>query len=284
MKHRRPFLAMAFCLLGHPLVPQQSPSSPPPAAPAVPELTADQLEARSLTQQAIAWFGKGECKRAAELAARAEALDPRHELAVRVQGWCAVAAGDDARAAELLTRALNLDPANREVQRLLAGCHVRLEEWGAAKDLLTDLLQKQGPGVGLLTALAECCAGEGDAPGALALLKKARELAPKDRDVVLAIIAVHEQFEAWAEASAELKPLLAATPGDAPLRWRLIHCRLSAKDYPAAISELEDACRVLGDDPQPHELLVELFTSHLPDPSRLATHQEWLKAWKLRRR
>lgn len=215
---------------------------------------------------------------------RAEKLDPRHELAVRVQGWCAVAAGDDARAAETLTRALNLDPANHEVQFLLAGCHLRLEEWGAAKDLLTDLLTKQGPSVVLWTALAECCAGEGDGPGALALLEKARALAPKSQEVVLAIVAVHEQFEAWTAAAAELKPLVAATPGDAQLRWRLIHCRLSAADYPAAISELEEACRVLRDDPQPHELLVELFTSRLPDPVRLATHQEWLKAWKLRRR
>jgi tetratricopeptide (TPR) repeat protein len=288
MKRSTLFLAFALALAGPAptLVPQEAPAQPAPApaeSPA-PELTPEQVESRSLAQQAIAWFGKGEWKRAEELAARAEKLDPRHELAIRVQGWCAVAIGEDARAADLLTRALNLNPADGELQLLLAGCHVRLEEWGAAKDLLSDLLKRNGPSVPLLSTLAECCTGEGDAPGALALLGKARELAPKDRELVLAIVGVHEKFEDWAAAAKELVPLVAAAPGEAPLRWRLIHRRLSGEDYPAAISDLEEACRTWGDDPRPHELLAELYGSRVKDPARQAHHQEWLKAWKLRRR
>lgn len=261
-----------------------SPKPSPAADDKAPELTPEQVEARSLVQQAIDWFGRGEWKRAAALAAKGETLDPKYELAVRVQGWCAVSLGDDARAAELLTRALNMDPANLEVQLLVAGCHARLAEWGAAKDLLNDLMKKQGPTLPTLLLLADCCVGEEDAAGALAVLQQARTLAPDDRNVVDALIGVYEHFERWADAVKELRPLLAATPGSVPLRWRLIHCLLSAPDHPAAIVELEEACRVWKDDPQPHQVLVELFSGPVPDPVRLATHQEWLKAWNLRRR
>lgn len=249
-----------------------------------PERTPTQIEARSLTQQAIYWFEKQEWKRAAELAAKAEKLDPTHDLSVRVQGWCAVATGDDEKAETLLTRALNLEPANLDVQFLLATCHRRLEQWEAAKDLLADLLKKQPPMVAVLLELSACLVGEADPDGALVLLAQARVLAPKEREVIDAVIAVHEQKEDWAAAAAEVRPLLAASPGDPVLRWKLIQCLLNGQDWKAAVAELEEATRVRAEDPQPHQILAERFESVAPDPTKLELHRGWLKAWNLRRR
>ena len=69
--------------------------------------------------------------------------------------------------------------------------------------------------------------------------------------------------------------------------WRklkLIQCLLSGENWKAAVAELEEATRVLAEDPQPHQLLVELFAGVAPDATKLELHQSWLKAWNLRRR
>lgn len=266
--------------------------APPPAtrpAPAAPpaqerELTPAQVEARSLAQQSLARFQNGDRDRCEQLARKAQVLDGAYELAPRILGWCAVARGDDAAACELLTTALNLEPANLDVQFLLATCHRRLGEWGAAKDLLQDVLKKQGAGVPVLRELAECCAGEGDTDGALAVLRQARALAPQDRETALQAVAVLERAERFEEAARELRPLVAAAPGEAPLRWRLIQCLLDGQAWRPAATELEEAARVLPEDPQPRRVLVHLYGGPLSEPARLAVHQEWLKQWNLRRR
>ncbi len=298
-------LALLLLLAGAavlPVLPAQSSPAPGkapasrPDEPAVPpagdareeaeaaKRTPQQIEARSLAHEALARFEKGEWKRADALAEKATALDGAYELPWRIRGWCCVALGDDAPATLFLTEALNRAPANTELQLLLASCHRRLGEWGAAKDLLGDLLKKSGGTVPLFLELAECCIGEEDWTGALAVLAQARALAPSEREVVTLVVTVHEKREAWAEAVAELRPLLTATPGDVPLRWRLIQALLNGRKFQDGAAELEEAARVWGDDPRPHQVLADLYRRLLPDPERAARHEAWLKEWNLRRR
>lgn len=285
MRHALPLLLTAAAAFHAPA--QQAPTPVPsdePAEEVVVERTPAQVEARSLAQQAIAWFEKGEWQRSDALAAKASALDGAYELPWRVRGWCAAASGDDQHATLFLTEALNRAPANGELQLLLASCHRRLGEWGAAKDLLTDLLKKSGPTQPLLLELAECCIGEESWEDALAVLAQARALAPKERAIVEKVATVHEKREAWGEAVAELRPLLATVPGDASLRWRLIQALLNGRKLLEAAAELEEAARVWGDDPKPHQVLVDLYGKLLQDPANAARHQAWLKEWNLRRR
>jgi len=250
-------------------------------APATPPA---QVEARALVEQAVACFQKRDLAKAQELAGRAAKLDAKLELAWRVQGWCATAAGDDAKAAELLTRALNLEPENVDVEFLLASCHRRLGEWGAAKDLLDDLAKKQGPTVALLVEQSECAAGEKDLEGALAFVAQARLLDPKERSLAERAIALHERRRDWAAAVREIELLLAAAPDDVGLRWRLVQCRIEARQWPEAVAALEESARLRKDDPQPHRVLAEIHANRLPDPEKLAAEQAWLKEWNLRRR
>jgi len=278
MKRALPFL---LALLSTATARAQAPAKP---GAADRDLAPAQVEARALAQQAVASFQKKEFAKATELAERAAKLDAKYELALRVQGWCATAAGNDAKAAELLTRALNLEPENLDVELLLAACHRRLGEWGAAKDLLNDLAKKQGPSVALLVELSECAAGEKELEAALAFVAQARALDPKERSLVERAIALHERRRDWAAAVGEIEPLLAAAPDDVGLRWRLISCRIAAKQWPEAVAALEEAARLRKDDPQPHQVLAEIHANRLPDPEKLAVQQAWLKEWNLRRR
>lgn len=252
--------------------------------PSAPQLSPEQVQARSLAQTALSSYGRKEWKKALDAAAQAEKLDGRYALPVRIEGWCAIALQDDAKAAERLTQALNLEPADLETELLLARCHLRLEEWGAAKDLLSDLMKKQGVSVELLSPMAECCVGEGDLDGALQILTRARELAPKERSLTEQLISLREARGEWLLAAGEIRPILAASPGDKPLRWRLIQCFLELRDWPTAIAELEEACRTWKDDPAPHRTLVGLYREVVPDAAKLAAEEEWLKAWNVRRR
>ena len=274
-------LAFVPAAAAHAQAPARKPAKQDAAEAA---LAPAQVEARALVQQAIASFRKRDLATAAALAERAEKLDAKLEMALRVQGWCATAAGDDAKAADLLTRALNLDPENLDVEFLLASCHRRLGEWGAARDLLDDLARKQGPSVALLVELSECAVGEKDLAGALAFVAQARLLDPKERSLVERAIALHERRRDWAAALREIEPLLAAAPADVALRWRLIQCRIQAQQWPEAVAALEEAARLWPDDPQPHRVLAEIHANRLPDPVKLAEQQEWLKVWNLRRR
>ncbi len=262
--------------------PEVKPAGAPLAPPAEP--TREQLEARSLASQAVTQFEKRELAKAIELAQKAIALDVTYELPVRVVGWCAVASGDDQKAAEVLTRALNLVPSDHELQLLLAGCHKRLGEWGAAKDLLADLLKKQGRSLPVLLELSECCLGEEDFDGALAVLTEARTLAPKERSVGEHFVDVHEKKSDWPAATLELRTLLTAAPSDAPVRWRLIQCLLNASKFADAAVELVEATRVFRDDPQPHHLLEQLYAGPVADAEKLELERAWLKEWNLRRR
>lgn len=255
-----------------------------PEETGAPELTPEQIEARSLGAKALALFKSGEYAPAMEHCNKALALDPKYEIATRVLGWCAVATGDDRKAEAVLTRALNMNPADGELQFLLASCHKRLQEWGAAKDLLADLLRRDGPSLRVFLEMAECCIGDADFDGALAALDQARDLAPKDRDVVEHIVDVHEAREDWDKAAAELRTLIAAAPKEAPLRYRIVQAMLNAERLQDAARELEDAAIALGDDPQPHKLLETLYSGPLPNSLRLEFHRNWLKEWNLRRR
>jgi Tfp pilus assembly protein PilF len=282
-------LSFLAALLSAATAQAQAPAKEPAKEPAKrgaaeAELAPAQVEARALVQQAIACFQGRDLAKATELAARAATLDAKYELALRVQGWCATAKGDDAKAAELLTRALNLEPENGDVEFLLASCHRRLGEWGAARDLLDDLARKQGATVALLVELSECAAGEKDLVGALGFVAQARLLDPKERSLVERAIALHERRRDWAAAVREIEPLLAAAPAEVALRWRLVSCRIEGQQWPEAIAALEEAARLWKDDPQPHRVLAEIHANRLPDPEKLAVEQEWLKAWNLRRR
>jgi tetratricopeptide (TPR) repeat protein len=249
-----------------------------------PDLTKEQQQARELGPQALALFKTNQYAKAIELANKALELDPEYDLAARVLGWSAVATGDDRKAEQLLTRALNLSPSDNELQFMLAGCHKRLQEWGAAKDLLTDLMKREGASQRILLEMGACCMGEEDFDGALAVYEHARGLAPKSRDVVEAIVAVHEAKEDWDKAAAELLPLIAASPKDAALRYRLVQEYLNGSRLADAAKQLEDTATVLADDPQPHKILEQLYAGPFPDEQRLQFHRDWLKEWNLRRR
>jgi len=252
--------------------------------PAAPVLTKEQAAARLLGAEALKLFKANRIPQALELAGKALDLDPGYELGARVLGWCAVATGDDRKAEAVLTRALNMNPADGELQFLLAGCHKRLEEWGAARDLLTDLVKREGPTVRVLIEMGECCLGAEDHAAALEVLESARKLDPKSRDVVERIVDVHESKEDWVRAAAELRALVQRFPTEGPLRYRLAQDLLNDDKVAEAAGELEEAARVLVEDPQPHKLLEAIYSGPFPNEQRLAHHRNWLKEWNLRRR
>jgi tetratricopeptide (TPR) repeat protein len=266
-------------------------ASPAPAPQAggkapelAPSLSKEQLEARSLAARAVKAFQKGEYAKAAELAETARPLDPAYPLALKILGWVAVATGDDKRATGILTEALNADPGDCELQFLLARSHLRLHEWGAAKDLLVDLLKKRGSTAPLLLEVANACVGEEDWVGAEAALLEARRLAPKLREIADALVEVYERSEQPEKAILELAALARSFPKDGGLRYRQAHLLTSVQKFEQAASVLEEAGRLLPDDPMAHEMLERLFSGPLPDPVRLEFHQNWLKEHDPRRR
>jgi len=249
-----------------------------------PELTTDQLEARSLAGRALEAFQKPDYPKAAELAQAARQLDPRYALSVKILGWCAVTAGEDKKAADLLTDALNLDPADAELQYLLARTHVRIKEWGAAKDLLADLIKKHGPTPLWLTEVANACIGEEDWVGAETALLQAEKLDPSNREIANDLIDVYEQSDQPEKAIALLRGLIKEFQGEAPLRYREAHLLINQQKFEEGASVLEDAARVFPEESMSHEMLVQLYTGPMPDKDRREFHQNWLKEWKLRRR
>jgi predicted Zn-dependent protease len=248
-----------------------------------PALTKEQLEARSLAGRAVEAFQKKDYAKAGEMAQAARQLDARYPLPLKVIGWVAFAT-DDKRTTELLTDALNADPKDGDLQFLLAKAHLRVKEWGAAKDLLADLVKKQGATAPLLLEIANACAGEEDWAGAEASLLEARKIAPKDREIADALVDVYEKSDQPEKAILELQTLVKIFPTEGGLRYHQAHLLINLQKFEDAASVLEEAARVLPEDPMPHKMLEQLYEGPYPDPVRLEAEKNWLKEYNLRRR
>jgi tetratricopeptide (TPR) repeat protein len=249
-----------------------------------PNLTKEQLEARSVAAKALEQFESQKYPKAAELAQAARQLDAAYPLPVKILGWCAVSTGDDAKAAELLTEALNMDLGDAELQFLLARTHLRLKEFGAAKDLLADLVKKHGATPTWLLETANACIGLEDWAAAEAALLQAEKLDGADREIDDTLVDLYERSEQPEKAIEVLRRLIKDHPLEGPLRYRHAHLLTNQQKFEEAASVLEEAARVLPQEAMPHEMLVRLYDGPLPDRQRADFHKNWLKEFKLRRR
>jgi tetratricopeptide (TPR) repeat protein len=98
-----------------------------------------------------------------------------------------------------------------------------------------------------LMQLARLQAEQQDAPGALASLRRAREIAPNSEEVLSALAQLSLGAHVPVQAILALEPLTRMCPGVAQYHYLLGVAQLQAGDLPAAVESLERAERLEPD-------------------------------------
>lgn len=112
-----------------------------------------------------------------------------------------------------------------------------------AKALLASAAERFAS-VRALMQLARLQSGEGDAPGALATLERARTLAPNTEEVLSAIAQVSLAARAPVPAILALEPLTRLAPTVAQHHYLFGVALMQAGDMPAAAEALQEAARL----------------------------------------
>jgi tetratricopeptide (TPR) repeat protein len=112
-----------------------------------------------------------------------------------------------------------------------------------AKALLASAAERFAS-VRALMQLARLQSGDGDAPGALATLERARTLAPNTEEVLSAIAQVSLAASDPVQAIFALEPLTRLAPTVAPHHYLFGVALMQAGDMPAAVEALQEAARL----------------------------------------
>jgi tetratricopeptide (TPR) repeat protein len=148
------------------------------------------------------------------------------------------------------------DVSAAERQRVLAEAEAALEAGRRAEaKALFAAAAERFESVQALLQLARLQSGDGDAPGALATLDRARALAPNAEDVLSAIAQVALAGRAPVRAIRALVPLTRMAPTVAPHHYLLGVAFMQAGDMPEAVEALRQAERL---DPAHNLTLIAL--------------------------
>jgi tetratricopeptide (TPR) repeat protein len=231
-------------------------------------LARDPSHKGALEALARLYEGKQEHARAAEVLGRLLALaEPAGKLPLALRlAACFEKLGDEAGTRRALEDALASDRGNTEVRKRLSSLYESVRDFGALADLIAgdaDLTNDNAAKIRLYRRAAELYLGRcGEPMKAASLLEKAADLAPQDRDLLLALCDAYSTAGRGKEAASALEKIVASFAGKRSKELATIHQRLSRAylaegDKGRALSELDQAFKI---DPGSVAILRDLGT------------------------
>jgi tetratricopeptide (TPR) repeat protein len=219
------------------------------------------------------YASRGDSQGAIELLQReieaAEGSNQRASLWAQVARIYRDRVKDHAKARDAAEKSVLLDATNEDAAVMLGELHFDAGQWadaakhlagraGRAKELGRD------EGLGLALKYGEALAKSGDAAKALEAFRAAAEVAPDDREALLAVAKATYAAEAWGEAKTRYEALLQVHRGDldeatrAAALYELADATRRGGDNAAAIASLTEATDLAPTSARTFELLATL--------------------------
>ena len=179
---------------------------------------------------------------------------------------------DIAKARDAAEKSVLLDATNEDAAVMLGELHFEAGAWADAAKYLAgragrakDLGREEG--LGLALKYGEALAKSGDSSKALEAFRAAAEVAPDDRDALLAVARATYAAEAWAEAKTRYDALLKTHGKDldeavrAAALYEFADATRRGGDNVAAIASLNDAAELVPASVRTIELLATLHAA-----------------------
>lgn len=164
----------------------------------------------------------------------------------RLMAGCFVGSGDEAGAADWLEKAIKHAPTLVENYVALAGLE-RHRGQGDRANVVMDELVRHNPQSAQARLARWSYRSRFGLPGVEADVRRARELAPDDADVILAVAESAGRRRAWDEARKELRRGLALHPKNARIYQAQAAVEVLAGRTPEAIGRLREGLKALPD-------------------------------------
>jgi len=265
-------------------VPGSSPSGPIETSKATrgdareaPDYSPEQLEARTAYSQAVQQYQKKQYQKASELCDEAHQLDRRYDKPLILWSACACELGDESKAEQILLRVLALRPNDTDLMLHLAYLERRLKRPDAALDVLRIAEKKVGRTSAVLTSLAETLMAKESWEDAEVALVELKKLDPKDLEARRLLVEVLCKRELADRALIELREIACLDKGNSSHGLRIARLLLQEGEGEAAARETEALCRRFPADKEVRRLLVQIYSSQVPDTQRLGLHETRLK-------
>ncbi len=169
-------------------------------------------ESSSLYNQALAQLGAGDYARGCATAAKVIEQEPGQSAAYNLLGVCAVKQGDGAKAETFFRKSLALNPRYIEARINLA---VNLLQRGKPQEAIKELEEVRLSEPNNATALYHLGKAEtltGATPNAIAHLRRAHELSPRDAQITLALARAYLKAGQQEPAGRLVAPILENAP------------------------------------------------------------------------
>jgi putative PEP-CTERM system TPR-repeat lipoprotein len=197
----------------------------------------------ALSVLALAQYGDHDLKAAAASYTRLSQLLPSRAAAPYRLALIALQLNDRPAAMAALRTALAREPDLFDAQITLVNLLVEAKKFGDAAGFARDVQRRHPDGAAGYKLEGDVLGAQGRSMAALAAYEHAFRLAPSG-----ALLAQLHQLQqgsgAGAQADARLRQWLAGHPDDLPTHLYFASAKLVAKDYPAAIEQLEAVLRI----------------------------------------
>ena len=130
--------------------------------------------------------------------------------------------GKDQQGAELLRKAMSVDPKNADVKHSLGLFLVRQHDYPGALDLLRQASELAPDNARYAYVYAVALNSTGAVAEAMALLERAHQQHPADRDVLMALVSIARDQGDFATALLHARELVSLDPADPQLRTLLL--------------------------------------------------------------